>query len=42
MQREISDKAFLRNAVSPYDDANQSSAIDGTASNYNDAKEKRK
>ena len=40
MQREISDKAFLRNAVSPYDDANRSSAIDGTASNYNDAKEK--
>ena len=40
MQREISNKAFLRNAVSPYDDANRSSAIDGTASNYNDAKEK--
>ena len=40
MQREISNKVFLRNTVSPYDDAGRSSAIDGTASNYNDAKEK--
>ena len=40
MQREISNKVFLRNTVSPYDDAGRSSAIDRTASNYNDAKEK--
>ena len=40
MQREISDKVFLGNTVSPYDNANRSSAIDSTASNYNDAKEK--
>ena len=40
MQREISDKLFQGNTVSPYKDAGQSSAIDRTASNYNNAKEK--
>ena len=40
MQREISSKVFLSNTVSPYDDAGRSSAMDRTASNYNDAKEK--
>ena len=38
--KEISDKVFLRNIDSLYDDAGQSSALDRTASNYNDAKEK--
>ena len=40
MQREISDKVFLGNNVSPFEDAGRSSAIDRTASNYNNAKEK--
>ena len=40
MQREISYKVFTGNTVSPYDDAGRSSAIDRTASNYNDTKEK--
>ena len=40
MQREISNKFFLGNTVSPYDDAGRSSAIARTASNHNDAKEK--
>ena len=40
MQRKISDKAFLGNAVSPYDDMGRSPAIDRTTLNYNDAKEK--
>ena len=40
MQREIRDKVFLENTVSPYDDAGRLSAIDRTASNYNDAEEK--
>ena len=40
-RREISDKVFLGNTVSPpFDDAGRSSAIDRTALNYNDAKEK--
>ena len=34
MQREISDKVFLRNTVSPFNDVIRSSAIDRTASNY--------
>ena len=38
--KEISNKVFLRNIDSLYDDAGQSSALDRTASNYNDAKEK--
>ena len=40
MQREINDKVFPGNTVSPFEDAGRSSAIDRTASNYNDAKEK--
>ena len=40
MQREISDRGFFGQTVSPYENAGQSSAIDRTASNYNDAKEK--
>ena len=40
MQREISHKVFLGNTVSPYDDIGKSSAIDRTASNYDDIKEK--
>ena len=40
MQREISNRVFLGQAVSPYEDAGWPSAIDRTASNYNDAKEK--
>ena len=40
MQREISDRGFLGQTVSPYEDAGRSSTIDRTASNYNDAKEK--
>ena len=39
-QRKISDKVFLGNTVSPYNGVGRSSAIDRTASNYNDAKEK--
>ena len=39
-QRKISDKVFLGNTVSPYNDVGRSSAIDRTASNYNVAKEK--
>ena len=42
MQREISDRGFFGQTVSPSEDAGQESAIDRTASNYNDAKEKRK
>ena len=40
MQREISDRVFLEQTVSPFDDIGNSSAINITASNYNDAKEK--
>ena len=40
MQRAISDKAFLGNTVSPFEDAGGSSAINRTASNCNNAKEK--
>ena len=40
MHREISNKVFLGNSVSPLDDIGRSSTIDRTASNYNDAKEK--
>ena len=38
--KEISDKVFLWNTVSPYDNIGRLSAINRTASNYNDAKEK--
>ena len=40
MQREIGNKVFLGQTVSPFDDIGNSSAIDRTASNYTDAKEK--
>ena len=40
MQRNISNKVFLGQNVSPFDNAGKSDAIDRTASNYNDAKEK--
>ena len=40
MQREISNKIFLGTTVSSFDDVGNSSAIDRTASNYTDAKEK--
>ena len=40
MQREISNEVFLANTVSPFENIGRSSAIDRTASNYNDAKEK--
>ena len=40
IQREIRDEVFLGNTVSPYDDAGRSSAIDRTASIYNNLKEK--
>ena len=40
MQREISNKVFLENIVSLYEDAGRLSATDRKASNYNDAKEK--
>ena len=40
MHREISNKVFLGNSVSPLDDIGRSSTIDKTASNYNDTKEK--
>ena len=40
MQREISDRVFLGQTVSFYEDACRSSAIDMTAWNYNDAKKK--
>ena len=39
MQRNISDKVFLRQNVSPFDNAARCDAIDRTASNYYDAKE---
>ena len=40
MQREISEKIFLGQTVSPFDDIGNSSTIDRTTSNYTDAKEK--
>ena len=40
MQRNISDKKFLGQTVSPFENAAESDAIDRTTSNYNDAKEK--
>ena len=40
MQREISDRVTLGDTLNPYEDARRSTAIDRTASNYNDAKEK--
>ena len=40
MQRNISDKVFLGQNFSPFYIAGESDAIDRTASNYNEAKEK--
>ena len=40
MQREISDRVFLGQNVPPFENAGLSDAIDRTASNYNDAKDK--
>ena len=40
MQREISDRIFLGETLNPHENARKSTAIDKTASNYNDAKEK--
>ena len=40
MQSDISDKNTLGVTLNPYNDARWSTAIDGTTSNYNDAKEK--
>ena len=40
MQREISNKVTLGDTLNPYEDARGSIAIDRTASNYNDTKEK--
>ena len=40
MQREIEDEVSLDSTVSPFDNIGLSSAIDRTASNYNDAKNK--
>ena len=40
MQREISDKNTLGDALNPINDARRSTAIDRTRSNYSDAKEK--
>ena len=40
MQRNISDKVFLGQNFSPFYIARESDAIDRTASNYNEAKEK--
>ena len=40
MQRDISDKNTLGETLNPYNDPWRSTAIDRTASNYDDAKEK--
>ena len=40
MQKEISNKVFLGETLNPDDDARKSTAIERTASNYNDAREK--
>ena len=40
MQKDISDRNTLGETLNLYDDARRSTAIDTTASNYNDAKEK--
>ena len=36
MQREITDQIFLGETLDPYDDARRSTAIDSTASNFDD------
>ena len=40
MQREISNRVTLGDTLNPYEDARRSTAIDRTACNYNDPKEK--
>ena len=40
MQKNISNKVFLGQNISLFDNAGGSEVIDRTASNYNDAKEK--
>ena len=40
MQRDISDKNTLGDTLNPMNDIKRSTAIDRTASNYNDTKEK--
>ena len=40
MQRDISNKNTLGDTLNPMNDIRRSTAIDRTASNYNDAKEK--
>ena len=40
MQRDISYRNTLGETLNPYDNAHRSTAINRTASNYNDAKEK--
>ena len=40
MQKEISNKVFLGETLNPDDDARKSTAIERTASNYHDAREK--
>ena len=40
MQREISNRVFLGQTVSPFENAGNSSAIDRMTSNYTDPKEK--
>ena len=40
IQREVSDRVFLGQNVSPFENAGLSDVIDRTASNYNDAKDK--
>ena len=40
MQGEISDKIFLEQTVSPFENSGISDAIDRTASKYNDTKDK--
>ena len=42
VQREISDRNYLGETLSPYDNARRSTAIERTTSNYNDKKEKEK
>ena len=40
MQREISDRVFVRQTTSPLDDVGLSSGLDRTASDYPDAGQK--
>ena len=40
MQKDISDRNTLGETFNPYDNARRSTAVDTTASNHNDTKEK--